>query len=191
MAVTESNQLDPDVRQRVERVIKEFLSQDWYDGLFETRIQKLIFYTEVYSVVHYRKRVTEATYKPFMYGAYSEDVRDVLKEMEEVDRTRKIRHGKRTVEYSLVNWDREDDDAISRIVRKIHNSTKNTSSALARFSKDSWLFENTEYNHPMQFDEFVEALDENPEIEESVLEQVPDGISLSSGDLSDLVEVQP
>jgi len=160
-------------------VIKEFLSKPKYDELFETRIQKLIFYSEVYSITHYRMRLTEATYKPYMYGAYSEDVRDVLESMRGITRKRTIRYGDRTVGYRLsgdqANF--ESDQVVQRIVDRVHEATEfKETSDLAQFSKESFLFENTEYNHQMRFEEFAEALDAYPDIEKELMDELPDKV---------------
>lgn len=186
MSQTQSKRIE-EIRERVERVIKGFLSKDHYDGLFETRIQKLIFYSEVYTIVHYRRRVTEAVYRPYMYGAYSENVSDILSTMDGVKRNRIIRHGNRTIQYSI-KGPISNDDSTSKIIDKVHKETKFTdTSDLAQFSKDSYLFENTKYDHEMQFEEFAEALDAHPDIEKEHKQILPEKVD--SVDPEDLVEV--
>jgi len=58
-------------------------------------------YAEVYCVVYYEARMTNAEYKPYMFGAFSYDIKSTLEDMGDLDRRRMIRNGKRTVAYSL------------------------------------------------------------------------------------------
>jgi uncharacterized protein YwgA len=173
----------------LELVIKQFLS--YYDELYETRIQKLVFYTEVYAVCYYQKRVTAAEYRPYMYGAYSGDVADALEQMDGIGRSRRVRYGNRTVVYSYEGEVEDLDRTRREIVRCVHEHTRETSTEdLAQFSKDSWLFEKTEYDEPMQFDEFREALDDYPEVEEELKRQLPDTVDkVDESDLKPLDSV--
>ena len=171
-ALTQTDLSEEEIN-RVKSVIKEFLVQSKHKELFETRIQKLVFYSEVYCVLYYRRRLTHAEYRPYMYGAFSRDVRIALNSLEGVDKNKKIIHGDRTTGYSLEeNSDSLNNDA-KDIIGKVCEHVKHESTEeLAQFSKDSWLFEETDYNHPMIFPEFAEALDENPKIERSLKKQM-------------------
>jgi|GEM_PF-4663483 len=187
MSQSHSERLDDGAKARINDLIKGFLALDFYDGLHETRVQKLVFYTEVYVVAHYRMRATEASFRPYKYGAYSKDVRIQLENLTDVDRKRIIRHGERTVEYSTESHSYEH-EVFSNLVEKVHQATKfKSTSELAQFSKDGWLFENTEYNQPMHFDEFASALDDHPNLEQELKSQLPEKVDLSEAEKSSLV----
>lgn len=169
-------ELPDDEIERIQQVIKEFFIQG-YDELFETRIQKLIFFTEVYCIYHYRMRMTQASYKPYMYGAYSRPISDALEGINDaVHRRKVVRNGNRTVIYSLEDESVDSGlpEPLKTIISRVYDETRGKSTDnLAQFSKDSWLFKKTEYNHPMDFEEFAEALDENPEAAQKLGSQLP------------------
>ncbi len=53
-------------------VVKGFLER--YRYLHEYRIQKLVYLAEVVSVYERGRRLTELEFKPYMYGAYADDL---------------------------------------------------------------------------------------------------------------------
>lgn len=175
--ITSQSDLTEEEKERIQSVIREFLAHASPDELYETRIQKLIFFTEVYCVLRYRRRLTHAEYRPYMYGAFSRDVRDALESMDDIRKRKTVIHGNRTTAYSLDDLDDYEsplNGGIERIIETVWEAVKDESTEdLAQFSKKSWLFEKTEYDHPMQFIEFNEALRENPEIRSALKRQMP------------------
>lgn len=180
--LTQTNSSE-EVIERIQSVIKEFLVHSDHSELFETRIQKLIFYTEVYCILHYRRRLTHAEYRPYMYGAFSRDVRTALNSLDGVKRRRTVVHGNRTTGYSLSDYTSSLNEDIQNIVEQVcdHVGEESTED-LAQFSKSSWLFENTEYDHPMDFPEFANALDEHHDVEEELLRQMPSRVEVDVED---------
>ncbi|RDZ49814.1 hypothetical protein C5C07_20065 [Haloferax sp. Atlit-4N] len=171
--LTQTNSTEEEL-ERTQFIIKEFLVQSHHSELFETRIQKLIFYTEVYCILHYRRRLTNVEYRPYMYGAFSRDVRAALNSLDEVTRRKTVIQGNRTTGYSLSDHSSSLSDGIQNIIEKVcEYVSEESTEELAQFSKSSWLFENTEYDHPMNFPEFATALDAHPEAEEALLRQMP------------------
>lgn len=163
--------------ERIQSVIKDFLVQSNRKELFETRIQKLIFYSEVYCVFHYHHRLTHAEYRPYMYGAFSLDVRMAIESLEGIKRRKTVIHGERTTGYSIENHTGFVNDGVREIIEQVCNSVENESTEnLAQFSKDSWLFENTEYDHPMDFSELNEALNKHEDIKKKLGKQIPSRI---------------
>lgn len=98
-------------------------------------------------------------------------------------KTNVISHGQRTAKFNL----NEDVDypnrSVELIVSTIHEYTKDMgTNELAQFSKRNYLFENTEYNKPMKFQELAEALDSYPERKEELEEIMPaknEGVDVS------------
>jgi hypothetical protein len=174
MAMNSTFKLADDDLHRVQKVIKAILKYSGHDELYETRIQKILFLGEVYCVLWYRRRLTQVEYCPYMYGAFSRDLRTALNDIQGVSRQKTVVHGNRTVAYTAKEEPEDMADSVQEIVEHIcnHSSSQSTED-LAQFSKDSWLFTNTDYNHPMKFAEFAEALDENPNIEENLKTQMP------------------
>jgi len=183
MPLSAKTTLSEPALKRVKEVIREFLAQPEYDELYETRLQKLIFYTEVYCILHYGHRLTEAEYRPYMFGAFSPDVRHALNNLDDIKKRRTIKNGNRTVAYRCSEKSDWLDEDTKCIIRRTHLSARRKSTdELAQFSKESYLFENTEYDPPMKFTEFEEALDEHPDIRKELLSQMPEKVEISSED---------
>lgn len=181
MPQTTKTTLSKPALKRVKEVIREFVGQPEYGELFETRIQKLIFYTEVYCILHYERRLTKAEYRPYMFGAFSPDVRHALNSLDDIEKRRTIKNGNRTVAYSCGERSNQLDNDSKNIIRQTHLATRDKSTdELAQFSKDSYLFENTKYDTPMKFDEFAEALEQHPDIQKELKEQMPEKVEIYS-----------
>lgn len=177
MPIHAQTDLTEEEMKRIQLVIKDFLVQSNHRELFETRIQKLIFYSEVYCVFHYDRRLTHAEYRPYMYGAFSPDVRIAIESLEGVKRRKTVIHGERTTGYSIKNHTGSVNDDVREIIERVCDHVKNESTEnLAQFSKDSWLFENTEYDHPMNFSELNKALNAHNEIKKELGKQLPSRI---------------
>lgn len=189
MSTITQTDLTEEELERLHSVIKHFLVCSERDELFETRIQKLIFYAEVYCILHYRRRLTSAEYRPYMYGAFSRDVRDAINSLDDITRRKTVIQSDRTTAYSLDRYEDSESIDIRAVIEKVCNHVdKESTEELAQFSKNSWLFENTEYNHPMEFPEFAEALDANPEIEEELRSRMPPSEDLADS-ANSLVEI--
>lgn len=144
--------------EALKEVIKEFLSK--YRYLYEIRVQKLVYYGELYCLENYGRRLTSAEFKPYMYGSFSEDVRKALRELD-LPTERTYKNGSETVKYlSYGVSSGEISDEKAEIISRIHQLTKNKSTdELAQMSKDSWLYENEEFDEPMNFERYKEEFD--------------------------------
>lgn len=149
----------------LEEVIREFLSN--YKYLFEIRIQKLIYYAELYSIENYGLRITEADFKPFHYGSFSDTVREALADMDLPEQSVR-RHGNKTKRYlnygvSSTQLSKEK----KKVINRIHERTKSQSTdELAKLSKNSWLFDHLEKGESMEFKEYRSHLMTEFDIEE-------------------------
>ncbi|ELZ35186.1 type II toxin-antitoxin system antitoxin SocA domain-containing protein [Halorubrum distributum] len=147
----------------LEDLIRGFLSK--YKFLHEYRLQKLIYFAELFATESKDSRLTEADFKPFMYGAYSEDVSEKLEEMEsepDVATKTDMHHGKTVTAYLGQDIDESDVDPDAMdIISQVHPSTQSESNEdLAQASKQSWLYQETPYSSEMDFDEYREKLDD-------------------------------
>lgn len=164
----------------IQQVIKEFLSK--YRYLYEIRIQKLVYYGELYCLENYDRRLTDAEFKPYMYGSFSETVRQALHDLD-IPTEEARRNGNKTVKYLSYGVDGgELEPAKKKIISRVHQLTKNESTeSLAKMSKESWLYQNEEFDEPMDFERFLkegksgEFFDpESPELDEEEKDQLED-----------------
>lgn len=169
-ASTHSRECDKDL----EKVIRALLREHRY--LHEFRLQKLIYLAELLASRYLGDTMTNASYKPYMHGSYSEDVADTLESVPEKDESVKtlpdFQHGKKTNRYVTPKEDLDDLDLnenqekIINTVTKVTSSEKNTD--LESWSKKTSLYNNTEYGKQMSFDKL-----EVEEFEKDVLEKFP------------------
>ena len=146
---SENEQYEP---EDLKEVIREFLGH--YSYLHEFRIQKLVYLLDLLSTLENNHRITDADFKPYMYGSYSEDIRDTLGELSsEIETELDLQHGEITTKY-LGNSDggavrQETKELIERVVETA-DGEKNTD--LGKWSKDTWLYKSTEYGRQMNFE---------------------------------------
>jgi hypothetical protein len=153
----------------------------------ETRLQNLVFVTEVYATTYCRRRLTGAEFRPYMYGAYSPDVSETLSDSQCVTEHRRLKNGNRTTVYSSDGSNPKMDDSRETIVESVSDYTSGVDTdTLAQFSKDSWLFEHTPEDDPMQFTAFRDALDRSSDLEQRVKLRLPAEPEVDCDGLCDL-----
>lgn len=149
-------EVDSDVKDK--EVVKGFLER--YRYLHEYRIQKLLYITEVVSVYERGKRLTEFDFKPYMYGAYSDNLPQLLERLAEdgeVKTKKDTHHGKKTTAYMSVDESGKEISAtlpkeVENIIERVHRATKSMSNEeLAKWSKETWLYQEEGYGEPMDF----------------------------------------
>lgn len=169
--------LSPDDFRELKGVIKEFLSK--YRYLYEFRVQKLVFYAEVYAIDNYERRITDASWKPYIYGSFSEDVRAGLRELDVPTQTI-YRNGDETIKYlnKGLSGPKLENCAKLEIIDRVHQRTRNQSTEdLAQFSKNHWLFEHTDYESVMPFKYYLTHIRDLDEEDRSLFEQEHPDIS--------------
>jgi uncharacterized phage-associated protein len=164
---------------RLKEFVKEFIGK--YQYLYEKRIQKLVFYGEIYCLINFERRLTEATFVPYMYGSFSEDIRKALEDLEaenEVPTKTDLVRGKEVTKYIGDVSGGNLDNRAKAVVDRIHKKTRNQSTEeLAQCSKQNWLFEETDYGESMNFAKFLKELEqcsENREEFEGLEENLTD-----------------
>ncbi|NLV10698.1 DUF4065 domain-containing protein [Halomicrobium mukohataei] len=148
-------------------VIRGFLSRNEF--LHEFRLQKLIYLAELVAQKEHERRLTDADYKPFMFGAYSEDVSNQLEDIESEANTRAAtHHGKVVTEFLDPDQEPETSSEVEDILDKVQNhvqAKKISSKDFGQWSKESWLYENTPFEREMSFERYQtearDALDED------------------------------
>jgi len=144
--------------EELKEIIKEVLHQ--LDFAYNYRLQKLIFYGEIWCLQNFGKRLTDASFKPYDYGGYSDDVADALDELVEADEIEyeiRMKPDGPTKEYQSHSEGGELSSVKKEIIKRILDETSALSTEeLAQFSKQTWLFKNTKKGETMDFGFYVE-----------------------------------
>jgi uncharacterized protein YwgA len=168
-------------KEEVKEIIKAFLRK--YRYLHEFRLQKLVYLVEIISKLERKSRITDADYKPYMYGVFSQDVRDVLSDLEsDLPNEPDWQYGKTTTKFigakggvPAEKFQHQENDIdyewLDEVTEAIQTSTKGISSEdLGKWSKNSWLYENTQYDSEMDFSQ-LDSVDDR--VRDELLEQFP------------------
>lgn len=151
--------LDEDDMEELKEVIIEFLSK--YDGLYEKRIQKLIFYAEVETGIKTGQRLTDATFMPYDYGPYSKAVKQALDELSEEGRISIRNNG----QYATALDGGDLSPKKKYLIGRIYEETKRMSTdELVDRAKDTWLWKNFEYAEEMDFATYIDEIVASPEV---------------------------
>lgn len=163
-------------------VVIGFLEQNEF--LHEYRMQKLIYIADLVSELKkgHEKRITNADFKPYMYGTYSEDVRDELQDLSDrgdINCQLERKNGNITKRYSEKDRRNKSDSdrmdsktaSINKILEEVNKATFGQSNDdLGEWSKESWLYRNTEYGTEIDFDKVHRA---EKEAKKELIDQFP------------------
>lgn len=164
----------------LEDVLVGFLSK--YDFLHEYRLQKLVYAAELlYAEENDGEQLVNAEFKPYMYGSYSERLAETLDNLdthEDIVARPDVHHGKRTEAYKFTGaGDGGLPENVGNLVQRLHEATKSmTNEELAQWSKESWLYQETDYDTPMDFDDYAEKEDRG-EINSDIESEFPEAKS--------------
>jgi len=162
-------------------VLQEFLRHNHF--LHEFRVQKLVYLADLVSKLKRGERLTDADFKPYMYGSYSENLRNTINSSQDELPTGKDRHyGNVTTVFYGGNTDKgrsagvfeqpalQDEEAQEIIEAVLEAIDGWRSEELGDWSKESWLYENTPYDEEMDFDR-LEEVDEK--VKEELVDTFP------------------
>lgn len=151
--------LDGDDQEELKEIIIEFLSR--YEGLYEKRIQKLIFYGEIHTAKKTGERLTDASFMPYYHGPYSEAVTEALDELEESGRIQ-IREDD---QYATGLSGGDLSPKKRHLINKIHEESKRMSTdELVERAKESWLWKNFDHEEDIDFAEYLDEVLMSPEM---------------------------
>ncbi len=151
--------LDEDDMEELKDVVIEFLSK--YEGLYEKRIQKLIFYAEVETAMKTGQRLTDANFMPYDYGPYSRAITQVLEELSEERRVSIRTNG----QYATALDGGDLSPKKKYLIGRIHEETKRMSTdELVDRAKETWLWENFDYAEEMDFARYIDEVIASPEV---------------------------
>lgn len=139
----------------IQEVIVEFLSK--YDALYEKRIQKLVFYGEIYTAQNYGMRLTDADFMPYHYGPYSRLLSNGLEELKEDPRVGETREGQYFCRTGTDGGTLSDQK--KRLIAEVHRETKTMSTdELVDFAKDTWLWQAFEEEEDIDFAQYIDEI---------------------------------
>lgn len=151
--------LDEDDMEELKEIILEVLSK--YDALYEKRIQKIVFYGEIYTAQQTGQRLTDSSFVPYDFGPYSRAIREVLGELEEEGRVTQTSLGQYQTDLS-------GGDLVPKkkyLLDQVHEETKRMSTdEIVERVKASWLWENFEYAEEMDFATYIDDIIISPGI---------------------------
>lgn len=137
----------------LKQVIIEFLSK--YEALYEKRVQKLVFYGEIYTAQETGQRLTDATFVPYDHGPYSLAVKQALEELEEDGSVSKTKIG----QYRTHLESGDLSPKKKYLIDQIHEETKRMSTdEIVDRAKDTWLWQNFEYAEKMDFTKYIDEI---------------------------------
>lgn len=147
-----------------EQVIKEFLFKK--DPIFSVKLQKLCYYADLYCVERWGKRLLNVEYKAYMYGAYSEEIHDVLHRVSEEDpaifTVPAKRRGKLTKKFGSEEKGESLPPAKRIIIDWACTETEGMDTDdLTKFSKKNAAYERTPTGDVIDFEAYRKALLEN------------------------------
>lgn len=159
LEASEDIDLEDTENVNLEEIVKWFLNQ--YKYLHEYRLQKLIYLAELIAIELDGSRLTSVDFKPYMYGSYSEELPDTLDGLKgEITVKPDMHHGKSVSVYRYngdANIASKSVKTILEGANKISRSKSNEE--LAKWSKESWLYENTSFGETMNFDRYRQRLE--------------------------------
>lgn len=166
---------------QLERVVLEIVRNN--EPVVDDVVHSTLFYAEVFTVYHYRRRLTLAEFQPHVGGCYSEDVENVLTEHAEIEAARTIRSGDRTIEYR-VDTVPDTYDTVARVLDAVTEELSTWSRReLDTFCKNSWLFQHTEFGETMEFDEFNRTIRQDETAGSRLQERLPQPVEVDPEEL--------
>jgi uncharacterized phage-associated protein len=155
--------LNKDDMDELKEVVVELLSK--YDGLYEKRVQKLVFYSEIETAMKTGQRLTDATFVPYDYGPYSKALRQALDELTDENRVSIRNNG----QYATVVDGGSLSPKKKYLIGRIHEETKRMSTdELVDRAKETWLWKNFEYAEEMCFETYIDEVIMSPEVSNSI-----------------------
>lgn len=159
MVEDHSVDLDEDDREELKEIIVEFLSK--YEALYEKRIQKLIFYSEIEAAIKTGQRLTDATFMPYDYGPYSTTITEALEELNDEGRVSIRDNG----QYATALDGGSLSPKKKYLIERFHEETKRMSTdELVERAKDTWLWKHFEHAEEMDFATYIDEVIMSPEL---------------------------
>lgn len=126
-------------------------------GPGKTRLHKFVFFGDLYSLHWYGGRLTDASFKAYDFGAFSEDIQELLETLVNSGEVRTTRsptgRGEQYHNTRKPKLSREKQEIIDEVWEKVKGLSD---PELEQFSKETWLYEETPYDSEMDWEEYKE-----------------------------------
>ncbi|WP_247729575.1 type II toxin-antitoxin system antitoxin SocA domain-containing protein [Halovivax limisalsi] len=141
----------------LEELIRVFLQKHPH-GLYEFRLQKLVYLAELLSLAKRGERITNTEYVPYMYGCYSEELSNTLEDLEgSLPTMPEMKRGKIVTKYQSDGEEIKVDSEIEDIVESVVEATSGIGSEdLGKWSKKTDLYSKSEYAETMKFKNYID-----------------------------------
>jgi len=141
------------------------------------RLHKFVFFGDLYSLHWHGGRLTDADFKAYDYGAFSEDIQDLLDELEESGEAQTTKspsgRGKQYHNTRAPKLSREKQEIVDEVWVELRDLGDKE---LGQLSKGTWLYENTPYDEKMDWEEYrqkVGTATQWREVVESMKDKTP------------------
>lgn len=146
----------------LDEVIRGFIETNEY--LHEYRLQKLVYLAELLSLRDRGgNRLTNADFKPYMYGAYSDELSERLDELKHEFGTKAdTHHGKVVTAYTSPDSDTDLEGETLGLIKKVNEIVRDgrfSNEDLAEWSKSTLLYQGTPFGEEMDFDDYGDNKD--------------------------------
>lgn len=154
MTLTTASQSSPDMKG-IKELVKAFLTK--YKYLYEVRLQKLVYTTELYTLANYGTRLTTVDFHPYMYGAYSHAIHEAIESVA-VEKDIVVRDSVKTPKYLSYGVEQATlTPEAKAVIQSVHTRTKSTpTSELIADTKDTWLYNHHDTGETMDFEAYRE-----------------------------------
>lgn len=174
-------------REEMAEVVKAFLNQ--YQGptagATKTRIQKKVFFGDIYCLQNYGYRLTDADFMTYDHGAYSRTLQRVIEEADGVE-TFDSPHS-RNPQYRATEDAKLSDEKLELIESIFDQIYDRDTNDLAHLSKQTWLYKNTPHDEEMDFEHYRDEVMISPVIYRDLELEDPEDYEPKTGSIADIV----
>ena len=133
------------------------------EALFAVEIQKIVFFADIYATEKHCGRLTQTVFKPMMYGAYSDEIKKAIEDIESDDaliRKSGMRKGQTKKKYLYLDVPGDMPHDKYEFIEKIAIETGELSlDELTTLSKENWLYRNPTGKGKISFNDYRDALE--------------------------------
>lgn len=174
-------------RDEMAEVVKAFLNQyrGATAGATKTRIQKMVFFGDIYCLQNFGYRLTNADFMTYDHGAYSRTLEDVVNDSESIE-TFDSPYS-RNPQYRATEPARISDEKAELVEHIFQKIVNRDTEDLAHLSKQTWLYKNTTHGDVMDFDRYRDDVMISPVIYRELDIEEPSEVNSKTGSVADIV----
>ena len=151
--------LNPDSYIRTEMIVREFLSK--YRYLHEERIQKLLFYTELYTIHNYEQQFTNLPWTPGYVGFHSDVLSCILSNVDIESKDTGNKQGIKYIGHYVSETDLTESE--KEIIEQVHQYCQQyNTETLTQKIKSTEIYQNSKDGEPVTFEDYIEIVSNTP-----------------------------